>query len=63
MGEGRRRGIERICLGSELFSLESLVGALVVVIEVDGDVRVGLPAIEAWYVEVGAWRWIPGPGT
>lgn len=28
-----------------------------------GRRRMGRPAREAWIVEVGAWRWVPGPGV
>lgn len=49
MGEGRRRGIESV-------GFESLV-------VVEGGVRVGWPAREAWIVEEAVWRWVPGPGV
>lgn len=62
VGEGRRRGIEIVGLEGELavvdvdvvFDCDSGMGM--------GEVRTGRPAREAWMVEVGAWRWVPGPG-
>lgn len=53
-GEGSRRGIEIVglevsgCLGLDW-------GGWV-------GVRTGRPAREAWIVDEGAWRWVPGPG-
>lgn len=44
------RGMERI--GFEALSFGFLDG-----------VRVGLPAMEAWIVEVRGWRCVPGPGV
>ena len=50
-GEGSRRGIEIVGL-----EVSGLLG-----LGMEG-VRIGRPAREAWMVEVGASRWVPGPG-
>lgn len=54
VGEGSKRGIDIVGLEESGFlGLElGLAG-----------VRMGRPAREAWIVEVGAWRWVPGPGV
>lgn len=59
MGEGSRRGIEIVG-----FCCWEVEGVLVLVLDgVDGVVvRSGRPAMEAWIVDVGTWRWVPGPG-
>lgn len=57
MGEGSRRGIEIVGLEvSGFFFGLGVVGGL-------EGVRIGRPAREAWMVEVGASRWVPGPGV
>ena len=54
VGEGSRRGIEIVGLEvSGLLGLDWVDGV---------GVRIGRPAREAWIVDEGAWRWVPGPG-
>lgn len=54
VGEGSRRGIEIVDLEVLGFFGLGLVDL--------GGVRTGRPAREAWIVDVGAWRCVPGPG-
>lgn len=52
VGEGSRRGIEIVGLELSGFLGMDWVG-----------VRTGRPAREAWIVDEGAWRCVPGPGV